>query len=85
MATDALELDEEDIHDEHPSHVVSLIMNDTDNEKKLNELNLDEFAVNMYETNEDRKRHTLHVIREELLKPFAEHRAPFPELGIGIF
>ncbi|KIJ69294.1 hypothetical protein HYDPIDRAFT_172723 [Hydnomerulius pinastri MD-312] len=80
MATDALELDEEDIHDEHPSHVVSLIMQDDDNERKLNELNLDEFAVNMYEANEDRKRHTLSVIREELLKPFAEQRSPFPPM-----
>jgi transcription elongation factor SPT6 len=80
MATDALELDEEDTHDEHPSHVVSLIMQDPDNERKLNELNLDEFAVSMYEANEDRKRHTLNVIREELLKPFSEQRAPFPSL-----
>ena len=37
MATDALELDEEDIHDEHPSHVVSLIMQDEDNSRKLDE------------------------------------------------
>lgn len=81
MATDALELDEEDIHDEHPSHVVSVIMQDIDNERKLNELNLDEFAVSMYEANEDRKRHTLNVIREELLKPFSEQRTPFPSLG----
>lgn len=81
MATDALELDEEDVHDEHPSHVVSLIMSDGDNEKKLNELNLDEFAVNMFEANEDRKRHTLNVIRGELLKPFVEQRAPFPRLA----
>ncbi|KAH7913720.1 SH2 domain-containing protein [Hygrophoropsis aurantiaca] len=80
MATDALELDEEDIHDEHPSHVVSMIMHDDDNERKLNELNLDEFAVNMYEANEDRKRHTLNLIREELLKPFSEKRAAFPSL-----
>ncbi|EGN93242.1 hypothetical protein SERLA73DRAFT_126732 [Serpula lacrymans var. lacrymans S7.3] len=80
MATDALELDEEDIHDEHPSHVVSLIMQDDDNEKKLNELNLVEFAVNMFEANEDRKRHTLNDIREELLKPLSEQRKPFPTL-----
>ncbi|KAI6132188.1 SH2 domain-containing protein [Pisolithus croceorrhizus] len=80
MATDALELDEEDVHGEHPSHVVSLIMDDNDNERKLNELNLDEFAVNMFEANEDRKHHTLNVIREELLKPFAEQRGPFPAL-----
>jgi transcription elongation factor SPT6 len=80
MATDALELDEEDVHDEHPSYVVSLIMQDPDNERKLSELNLDEFAISMYEANEDRKRHTLNVIREELLKPFAEKRNPFPPM-----
>ena len=77
MATDALELDEEDVHDEHPSHVVSLIMNDTDNEKKLDELNLDEFAVNMYESNQDKKRWTLVLIRQELTKPFKELRKNF--------
>ena len=80
MATDALELDEEDAHDEHPSYVVSLIMQDPDNERKLSELNLDEFAISMYEANEDRKRHTLNVIREELLRPFAEKRSPFPPI-----
>ncbi|KXN86889.1 Transcription elongation factor SPT6 [Leucoagaricus sp. SymC.cos] len=77
MATDALELDEEDIHDEHPSHVVTLIMNDPDNEKKLMELNLDEFAISLYQANYDQKRHTLNVIREELLKPYVEQRDPF--------
>lgn len=77
MATDALELDEEDIHGEHPSHVVALIMADKDNERKLNELSLDEFAVSMFEANGDRKRHTLNVIREEMLQPFVEKRVPF--------
>ena len=81
MATDALELDEEDIHDEHASYVVSVIMRDEDNEKKLDELNLDDFAVNMYETNQDKKRHTLNVIRAELIKPFGEQRAQFPLPG----
>ncbi|EMD38273.1 hypothetical protein CERSUDRAFT_113442 [Gelatoporia subvermispora B] len=77
MATDALELDEEDIHDEHPSHVVAQIMQDPEKERKLDELNLDDFAVNMYETNQDKKRHTLTVIRSELLSPFGELRRPF--------
>ena len=31
MATDALELDKEDVHGEHPSHVVALIIEDADN------------------------------------------------------
>ncbi|KAI0780912.1 transcription elongation factor Spt6 [Trametes elegans] len=77
MATDALELDEEDIHDEHPSHVVSVIMQDDDNVKKLDDLNLDDFAVNMFEANNDKKRHTLNVIRAELLDPFGERRPDF--------
>lgn len=77
MATDALELDEEDIHDEHPSHAVSLIMNDQDKERKLMELNLDEFAISLYEANQDQKRHTLSLIRDELLRPFADMRPMF--------
>lgn len=77
MATDALELDEEDIHGEHPSNVVSTLMKDDDKIKKLEELNLDEFAVSMHETNGDLKRYTLNIIRAELLKPFGELRRSF--------
>ncbi|KAG5728025.1 Transcription elongation factor SPT6 [Termitomyces sp. T112] len=77
MATDALELDEEDVHDEHPSHVVTTIINDKDNVKKLSELNLDEFAISLYEANNDQKRHTLNLIRDELMKPYAEIRDKF--------
>lgn len=77
MATDALELDEEDIHDEHPSQVVTAIMSDPDRERKLLELNLDEFAISLYQANSDQKRHTLNVIREELTSPFAEKRKEF--------
>ncbi|TFK29990.1 transcription elongation factor SPT6 [Coprinopsis marcescibilis] len=77
MATDALELDEEDIHDEHPSHVVNMIMADTEKERKLMELNLDEFAISLYEANQDQKRHTLDLIRNELLRPFADQRTMF--------
>ncbi len=77
MAMDALELDEEDIHNEHPSHVVTLLMNDKDKRRKLLELNLDEFAISLYEANHDQKRFTLQVIREELTNPFVEARARF--------
>ncbi|KAJ4487881.1 transcription elongation factor SPT6 [Lentinula aciculospora] len=80
MATDALELDEEDIHDEHPSHVVGLIMQDRENDKKLSELNLDDFAVSLFNANQELKRHTLNVIRDELLKPFSEQRLRFPSI-----
>jgi transcription elongation factor SPT6 len=48
--------------------------------RKLSELNFDEFAISMYKANEDRKRHTLNEIREELLRPFAEKRSPFPAI-----
>jgi len=77
MATDALELDEEDIHDNHPSHVVSEIMHDKNNVMKLDELNLDDFAVTMYQTNKELKRHTLNVIKDELLHPFRDPRKDF--------
>ncbi|KAJ3999147.1 transcription elongation factor SPT6 [Lentinula boryana] len=80
MATDALELDEEDIHDEHPSHVVGLIMQDRENDKKLSELNLDEFAISLFNASQEMKRHTLNVIRDELLRPFSEQRSPFPPI-----
>jgi transcription elongation factor SPT6 len=76
MATDALELDEEDIHGEHPSHVVSLIMEDDDNVRKLDELNLDEFAISLMDSGGDRKRHTLNLIRSELIRPFGDNRRP---------
>lgn len=77
MATDALELDEEDVHDEHPSNVVAQIMKDPDNKRKLDELNLDDFAVSMEQTSGELKRHTLDMIRQELLKPFSEARDDF--------
>ncbi|KAI9509640.1 transcription elongation factor Spt6 [Russula earlei] len=78
MATDALELDEEDIHGEHPSHVVSLIMEDDDSVKKLDELNLDEFAISLMDSGGERKRHTLNLIRSELIRPFGDNRHPLP-------
>lgn len=81
MATDALELDEEDIHDEHPSAVVQQIMTDKDGAKKLGDLNLDEFAISLFEASEDKKRHTLTAIRDEISKPYAELRDPIPALG----
>ncbi|KAA1471105.1 transcription elongation factor Spt6 [Dentipellis sp. KUC8613] len=81
MATDALELDEEDVHGEHPSHVVTQIMNDPDNVKKLDELNLDEFAFSLMESGGERKRHVLNVIRSELIRPYFEARRPLQQPG----
>lgn len=77
MATDALEWDEEDVQDEHASHIVVQLLADKDRERKLMELNLDDFAVSLYEANHEDKRHTLGMIREELLAPYADHRRPY--------
>ncbi|KAF7304824.1 Transcription elongation factor Spt6 [Mycena kentingensis (nom. inval.)] len=80
MAMDALEYDEDDIHDKHPSWVVGLIMDDHDRERKLSELNLDEFATSLQEANNDLKRYTLDIIRSEFLRPFVEQRKPYKVL-----
>jgi transcription elongation factor SPT6 len=77
MAADALDLDEEDIQDEHASYVVLQIKQAVDGARRLDELNLDDFAVNMFRENQDRKRHTLNTIRDELLHPFADRRPQF--------
>src|SRR5882724_955204 len=82
MVTDALELNEEDIHDDHPSHVISVIMQDKDKVSKLDELNLDDFTVTMYKSNNDLKWHALNVIKDELLWPFREVQN-FHHLGMS--
>ena len=80
MAADALEYDEEDLHDVHPSHVVSVLMKEPDRQNKLNDLNLVDFAISLLEANNEPKRHTLGMIRSELVNPFCEYRDPFPLL-----
>jgi transcription elongation factor SPT6 len=77
MAADALDLDEEDIQDEHSSYVVLQIKEAADGARRLDELNLDDFAINMFRDNGDRKRHTLNTIRDELLRPSADRRPPY--------
>ncbi|KZV86555.1 transcription elongation factor Spt6 [Exidia glandulosa HHB12029] len=77
MATDALDMDEEDVKDEHPSHVISMVIADKNKEKKLSELSLDEFADNLMESSKESKRHTLDCIKNELLNPFSDGRHEF--------
>ncbi|EJU05190.1 hypothetical protein DACRYDRAFT_19769 [Dacryopinax primogenitus] len=77
MATDALDLDEEDFVNDHPSAVVAQLMQDDDAAKKLDDLSLDDFAINLLERLQDRKRYTLDMLKEELLHPYGEKRAPF--------
>jgi transcription elongation factor SPT6 len=80
MATDALELDEEDVAHQHPSHVVAQLMADEEGSKKLDELSLDDFAISLQEKTEDLKRSTLDLIHDELNHPFRELREDFPKL-----
>jgi transcription elongation factor SPT6 len=87
MAIDALERDEEDYADEHPSAIVSLFLkekkedtkDDTKNSRKaaLDVLNLDDFAQNLLESQKEQKRLTLDLIKKELQHPYGEIRLPF--------
>ncbi|KAJ3551001.1 hypothetical protein NMY22_g91 [Coprinellus aureogranulatus] len=74
MAIDSLDADEEDYHHFHPSHVVGELMKDSEKERKLQELNLDDLAIGLYEDNQEHKRYTLGMIGDELLNPFGEQR-----------
>lgn len=79
MAADAMELDEEDLTDQHPSQVVSDLMET--NAQKLNELSLDDFAEELERLLHAKKRFTLYQIREELQNPHCEKRARFVPLS----
>jgi len=54
MASGALELDEEDFTNQHPSTVAQL-MQDEIIQRPLDSLGLDEFAQNLLDTNKERK------------------------------
>jgi transcription elongation factor SPT6 len=77
MAVDALEIDDEDVVGKHPSAIVYELMQREDNVQKLEELSLDDFAQLLKNMSNEQKRHTLNMIREELLRPFGDQREPF--------
>lgn len=87
MAIDALEVDEEDYIDDHPSTVVTMFMRGDERvpeikryENKKNQLavlSLDDFAQNLLESTKEHKRMTLDLITEELLDPFQDKRFEF--------
>lgn len=86
MAVDAMEVDEEDYTDEHPSAVVALFWKDSSSDKKKGQqkreqalavLSLDHFAQTLLESQKEQKRMTLDMISSELLHPFGEHRPKF--------
>lgn len=76
MAIDAMEVDEEDYAEEHPSAVVTMFLKEDEwtRKKQLEVLSLDEFAQNLLQTQNERKRKTLDLINQELRHPFEDHR-----------
>ncbi|KAI0393291.1 transcription elongation factor SPT6 [Xylariaceae sp. FL0594] len=83
MAADALELDEEDVKaetDENgPGAIVRKLFGD-DEQEKVNELILEEYAEQLEKNFNQRKRATLETIRAELQVPYEELRRPIVPL-----
>ena len=77
MCQDTLDLDAEDVADQHKSAVVLQLMQDDDRARKLGELNLDDFAFNLQNQGEGNKRHTLGEIVNELVSYRADRRPGF--------
>ncbi|ORX33718.1 transcription elongation factor SPT6, partial [Kockovaella imperatae] len=77
MCQDALDMDAEDVADQHKSEVVLKLMLDDDRARKLGELNLDDFAFNLQKQGEGNKRHTLGEIVSELISYRADRRPVF--------
>lgn len=77
MATDALELDDEDYADQHESYTVKQLMQDEAKSKKLDDLSLDDYALSLLQTQETKKRNILDMVHDELLRPFGDNRQNF--------
>ncbi|TGO11015.1 hypothetical protein BTUL_0119g00150 [Botrytis tulipae] len=84
MAADALELDEEDVKAEvdegGPGAIVRKLIKD-DEQEKVNDLILEEYADQLEKNYNQRKRATLETIRAELLAPYEELRRNFGMLS----
>lgn len=80
MAADALELDEEDVKAEvdegGPGAIVRKLIKD-DEQEKVNDLILEEYAEQLERNYNQRKRATLETIRAELQQPYEELRRNF--------
>lgn len=83
MAADALELDEEDVKAEvdegGPGAIVRKLVRD-DEQEKVNDLILEEYAEQLERNYNQRKRATLETIRAELQLPYEELRRSFVTL-----
>ncbi|KAK6507188.1 Transcription elongation factor spt6 [Arthrobotrys musiformis] len=85
MAADALELDEEDVNErtnngDDPGAVIRLMIS-KEEQYKVNELILEEYADELERNFNQRKRATLETIRAELQEPYEELRNPFRRLS----
>jgi transcription elongation factor SPT6 len=84
VAADALGLDEEDVKaetDENgPGAIVRKLFKE-DEQEKVNELILEEYAEQLEREYQQRKRATLEAIRAELMGPYEELRKNFAVLG----
>ncbi|KAI1467885.1 transcription elongation factor Spt6 [Daldinia caldariorum] len=80
MAADALELDEEDVKaetDENGAGAIVRKLFREDEQEKVNELILEEYAEQLEKNYNQRKRATLETIRAELQAPYEELRRNF--------
>lgn len=85
MAADALELDEEDVKaemDENGAGAIVRRLFKNDEQDKVNELVLEEYAEQLESKYQQRKRATLETIRAELQAPYEELRRNFGLLTI---
>ncbi|KAB8576212.1 hypothetical protein FH972_025740 [Carpinus fangiana] len=83
MAADALELDEEDIEaeqDEYGKYAIIRKLVKEDNQERVNDLILEEYAEQLEIHFNSRKRATLETIRAEINTPYEELRHEFAEL-----
>jgi transcription elongation factor SPT6 len=77
MAADALEIDEEALEEyENASQHVEELMRD-DSAEKLNDLLLEDYALQLEKIQNKPKRMTLETIKHELQDPFRDPRRPF--------
>ncbi|KAI1332724.1 transcription elongation factor SPT6 [Xylariaceae sp. FL0255] len=84
MASDALELDEEDIKteiDEYGSGAIVRKLFKDNEQDKVDELILEEYAEQLEKEYNQRKRATLETIRVELKNPYEEIRTPMNPLS----
>ena len=86
MAADALELDEEDVKaetDENGPGAIVRKLFKQDEQDKVNELVLEEYAEQLETNYQQRKRATLETIRAELQAPYEELRRNFALMSVS--